>query len=232
MITALLVTVVFIAGSVLALYFWQRVPRQNRIDRTLPPPSEYRGLFDAQPDETEHGLSSKEEADKEEADLKRARLMERAARRELAALDEAAGDRNLYNEVLDEFVRQAQTSHEALRSLVTHISESKQLRSNARLAWALIEGLKQSADRRAIADALHVSALSDDAAVYEQAVEKSVESWQSGEATELKSEDLLALIESQYWVLAPEARRSGAGFALRQALERCRRQLAGRARAQ
>ena len=158
--------------------------------------------------------------------------MERAALRELAALDEAAGDRNLYNEVLDEFVRHAQTSHEALRSLVTHISESKQLRSNARLARALIEGLKQSAGRRAIADALHVSALSDDAAVYEQAVEKSVESWQSGEATELKSEDLLALIESQYWVLAPEARRSGAGFALRQALERCRRQLAGRARAQ
>ena len=231
MITALLITVVFIAGSVLALYVWQRVPRQNH-SNTLAPPAEPRGLFDAQPDEIGPGLSSKEEAD-----LKRARLLERAARRELAALDEAADDRNLYNEVLDEFVRHAQPSHEALGSLVTHISESKQLRSNARLARALIEGLKQSADRRAIADALHVSALSDDAAVYEQAVEKSVESWQSGEATELKStelksEDLLALIESQYWVLAPEARRSGAGFALRQALERCRRKLAGRARAQ
>jgi hypothetical protein len=226
-ITALLITVVFIAGSVLALYFRQRVPGQGRSDRTLPPPPEYRGLFDAQPDETRPGLSSKAEAD-----LKRERLIERAALRELAALDEAAGDRNLYNEVLDEFVRHAQTSHEELRSLVTHISESKQLRSNARLALALIERLKQSAGRRAIADALHVSALSDDAAVYEQAVEKAVEFWQAGEATELKSEDLLALIESQYWVLAPEARRSGAGFALRQALERCRRQLAGRARAQ
>ncbi|HEX5731763.1 MAG TPA: hypothetical protein VF131_02925 [Blastocatellia bacterium] len=226
MITALLITVIFIAGSVLALYFWQRAPRQGRSDRALPPPPEHRGLFDAQPDETEPGLSSKEEAD-----LKRARLIERAARRDLAALDDAGGDRNLYNEILDEFVRRAETSHEELRALVTHISESKQLRSNARLARALIEQLKHPADRRAIADALHVSALSDDAAVYEQAVEKSVEIWQAGEATELKSEDLLALIESQYWVLAPEARRSGAGFALRQALERCRRQLAGRARA-
>ena len=112
--------------------------------------------------------------------------MERAALRDLAALDEAAADRNLYNEVLDEFVRHAETSHEALRSLVTHISESKQLRSNARLARALIEGLKQPSGRRAIADALHVSALSDDAAVYEQAVEKAVELWQAGEADRVK----------------------------------------------
>jgi len=160
--------------------------------------------------------------------------MERAARLDFAALDEAhaSGDRDLYNAVLNEFVRQAETSHESRSLLVTHISESKQLRSNARLARALIEQVKQSASRRAIADALHVSALSDDAAVYEQAVEHAVELWQAGEATNLKAEDLLALIESQYWVLAPEARRSGAGFALRQALERCRRQLAGRARAQ
>jgi hypothetical protein len=209
------------------LYFWQRVPRQNRSDRSLPPPPEFSGLFDAQPDETEPSLQSKEEAD-----LKRVRLLERAARHELAALDEAADDRNLYNEVLDEFVRHAQPSHEALGSLVTHISESKQLRSNARLAQALIERLTQPADRRAIADALHVAALTDDAAVYEQAVEKAVELWQAGDATELKAKDLLALIESQYWVLAPEARRSGAGFALRQALHRCRRQVVERARAQ
>lgn len=164
--------------------------------------------------------------------MKRERLMERAAMRDLTALDEAAGDRNLYNEVLDEFVRRAEASHEELLPLVTHISESKQLRSNSRLARALIERLTPPAGRRAVADALHVSALSDDAAVYERAVEKAVEVWQGGESTGLKSEDLLALIESQYWVLAPEARRSGAGFALRQALERCRRQLAGRARAQ
>ena len=190
----------------------------------MPPPPEYRGLFDAEPGEGEPGPSPEE--------VKRERLIGRAALGDLAALDEAAGERDLYNEILDEFVRRAEASHEGLRPLVTHISESKQLRSNARLARALIGRLKQSTDRRAVADALHVSALSDDAGVYEQAVEHAVEIWQAGGATGLGSEDLLALIESQYWVLAPEARRSGAGFALRQALERCRRQLAGRARAQ
>ncbi|HJQ69297.1 MAG TPA: hypothetical protein VKA70_10005 [Blastocatellia bacterium] len=133
---------------------------------------------------------------------------------------------------MDEFVRRAENSQDDLQSLVTHISESKQLRSNARLARALVERVTPPAGRRAIADALHVAALTDDAAIYEQAVEKAVELWQAGGTSELKAEELLALIESQYWVLAPEARRSGAGFALRQALDRCRRKVVERARAQ
>jgi hypothetical protein len=79
---------------------------------------------------------------------------------------------------------------------------------------------------------LRVAALADDAAIYERAVEEAIEFWQRGQIAELTAENLLALVESQYWVLAPEARRSGAGFALRQSLERCRRQLAQAARAQ
>lgn len=233
MITAILIIVIFIAGSVSALYFWQRVGRDNKGDKALPPPTEFRGLFDDQSSENEQGLSAKEDAKRMRETL-RARLLERAALRDPGALDEAhaAADRNLYNEVLDELMRHAETSNESLRPLVTHITESKKLRSNARLARALIEGLKRPSDRRAIAEVLHVAALSDDATVYEQAVEKAVAFWQAGEAFEMKAEELLALVESQYWILSPDARRAGAGFALRQTLERCRRQMAHRARAQ
>jgi hypothetical protein len=189
-------------------------------------------LFDDQSSEDEQRLSAKAAASGGREAL-RERLLERAALKDLGALDEAeaAADRNLYNEVLDELVRHAGASHEGLLPLVAHITESKKLRSNARLARALVESLERAPDRRAIAGVLHVAALSDDAAAYEQAVEKAVEVWQAGETSDLKAEELLALVESQYWVLSADARRAGAGFALRQTLERCRRQLAQRARA-
>jgi hypothetical protein len=191
-------------------------------------------LFDNQSSENEQGVSAKADARRRMRETLRASLLERAALQELGALDEAhaAADRNLYNEVLDELVRLSETSPDSLHALVTHITKSKKLRSNARLARVLIEGLRRPSDRRRMAETLHVAALSDDAAVYEQAVEKAVESWQGGEAAEIKAEELLALVESQYWMLSPDARRAGAGFVLRQTLEKCRRQMAQRARAQ
>jgi hypothetical protein len=226
-ITAFLITLILLATSGLALYFWQRAGRDNNIDKLAPPPG-VRGLFPDQYAESEPAASAKEEAAR-----RRERLLERAALADPSALDEAhrAGDRDLYNEVLDELTRQAETSHERLRALVAHITESKTLRSNARLAQMLIESFKHNPDRRAIADMLHIAALADDAAIYEQAVEEAVEFWRRGQPSELTAENLLALVESQYWVLSPEARRSGAGFALRQSLERCRRQLVQAARA-
>ena len=227
MITAILITLIVLAASGLALYFRQSAPRDEHKDKLAPMP-EVRGLFDDQTAQIEPALSSKEEA----ARL-RGRLLERAALAERGALDEAheAGDRDLYNEILDELTRQAEKNNEALRALVTHVTESKKLRSNARLAERLIESFKQAPNRRSVADMLHVAALADDAAIYERAVEEAVEFWRRGQSSDLTADDLLALVESQYWVLAPEARRSGAGFALRQSLERCRRQLAQAARA-
>lgn len=224
MIIAILITLILLSASGLALYFWQRTGRDNYIDQLAPPPA-VRGLFDDQISESEPFHSGKEEA--------RRGLLERAARADNSALDDAhkANDRDLYNEVLDELTEQAEKNNEALGALVTHITESKKLRSNTRLAQWLIGNFKHTPTRRAVADMLHVAALADDAAIYERAVEEAVEFWQRGQPSELTAENLLALVESQYWVLTPEARRSGEGFALRQSLERCRRQLAQAARA-
>ena len=227
MITAILITLIVLAASGLSLYFWQRVSQENRTSKLAPRP-EARGLFDNETDG-----SGPTPAAKEEAARLSERLLGRAALADRGALDEAhqAGDRDLYSEVLDELTRHAETSDETLAALAEHVTESKKLRSNARLARALIERFKQSPNRRSLADMLHVAALADDAAIYERAVAEALEFWQGGRLPELTANNLLALVESQYWVLAPEARRSGAGFALRQSLERCRRQLAQAARA-
>ena len=228
MITAILITLILLAASGLALYFWQRPRRDDHTDKLAPPP-EVRGLFDDKPSESDPVHSGKEET----AQM-RERLLERAARADSSALPEAhqSGDRDLYNEILDELTRQAEKNNEALRALVEYVTENRELRSNARLAQTLIESFKQSPDdRRALADMLHVAALTDDAAIYERALEEAIEFWQRGQPSELTAENLLALMESQYWVLSLDARRSGAGFALRQSLERYRRQVAGSARA-
>jgi hypothetical protein len=77
---------------------------------------------------------------------------------------------------------------------------------------------------------LHIAALSDDAAIYQQAVETVLQVWRNGRLPEISSEELYALIENQYWMLASEAKRSGAGFVLKRRLVSVRRELAAAAR--
>ncbi|HVF50725.1 MAG TPA: hypothetical protein VNA19_11595, partial [Pyrinomonadaceae bacterium] len=80
-------------------------------------------------------------------------------------------------------------------------------------------------DAASTGEMLHVAALSDEAETYAQAVETAVGLWHAGKLPSLAASNLEALIESEYWVLAPEARASGAGFMLKQTLADARRQL-------
>jgi hypothetical protein len=73
---------------------------------------------------------------------------------------------------------------------------------------------------------IHVAALSDDSEVYQQAIELVTSFWQQGKLREFRAEELVELFNSQYWILAPEARRGGAGFALKRKLAGVRRELA------
>jgi hypothetical protein len=72
---------------------------------------------------------------------------------------------------------------------------------------------------------LHVAALADDAAVYQRAADTVLDYWSQGRVVNLSRETLRDLIESQFWVLATEARRSGAGFVLKCRLAGIRREL-------
>ena len=192
-------------------------------DRELAP-SQFKGLFADQ-------VSAIQPAELENAtytSATRKELIARSLRGDLETLSEAhsTGDAMLYGEVLDGLIESTSGSQEDFAALVSRISKSSELRANKRLAQRSIDSWKGSTDRQSTAQMLHIAALSDDAAVYEQAVELVVEYWQRGTLEQCSAEELVELFESQYWILAPEARRGGAGFALKRKLAGIRRELA------
>jgi hypothetical protein len=157
---------------------------------------------------------------------RRADLLERAKGFDLLTLEESRAQAELYHELLNELIEQAADSQQKLQQLVGHLTTSQQLRSSVRLAELMIALWKNSPDNKSTAQMLHIVALSDEAALLQQATEMIFDSWNRGLLPRLSAKDFLALVESEYWVLAPEARRSGAGFILKNSLTELRRRLA------
>lgn len=157
--------------------------------------------------------------------------MARARQGDLATLAraQASGHLDCYSEVLDALIEEAAENDEKLRAIAAHIAASDQLRASTGLAEALISVCERAPGRSAIAEMLRTAALTDDATVFQKAVEAALAHWRQGRA-QMTAEKLHLLIESQYWTLAPEARRSGAGFILKRSLIRARRELAAAAR--
>lgn len=223
MILIFIAIVVGLAAVASVIYLLKRGTVDSSSAPAFAPPPVPRGLF-------EHSASEAEQTElsaAKEALARRAALIERASSGEVAALLEAheLNDSKLYSEVLDALVEQAATRRETLRELVSLVGSSDGLRANIRLADLVIEAWKQEPTGRATADSLHIAALSDDAATYQTAVDLVIEYSRSGRLPQVASADLLALAESQYWVLSSEARSSGAGFALKQRLAGVRREL-------
>ena len=77
---------------------------------------------------------------------------------------------------------------------------------------------------------LHLAALSDDAKMFEQAVEATNNFILEGYLNGISPEELSALIESEYWVLSSAARSTGAGFVLKQKLTTVRERLTSASR--
>jgi len=72
---------------------------------------------------------------------------------------------------------------------------------------------------------LHLAALSNDAAVYQTAVEIALEFWRGGYLSEVSPQELRAIFEGEYWILSSATRSSGAGFLLKRTLAVARREL-------
>ena len=155
-----------------------------------------------------------------------AQLRERARGGELNTLGEAraTGDKKLYDEVLGALLKR-DPSAENVRAVAAHVIGSENLRAGPVLAGALLTLWRISPDNVPPADLLRVAALSDDAGVFREAVEEVAGAWEQGRLPGRSAEDLCRLFESEYWVLAPEATRTGAGFRLKQQLAEVRRRL-------
>ncbi len=121
-------------------------------------------------------------------------------------------------------------SDQSILSLASYITRNDGLRVNTKLAERFIEAWKNSPDRSFTAKMLHVAALADDAALYQQAIETALRFWRAGRLPEMSAEELRVLIESEFWVLSNGARDSGAGFILKTKLAALRRELSKVAR--
>ena len=160
--------------------------------------------------------------------VERQALLDRAAEGDQATLAEARTmrDARFYDAVLDALIERTSSCQQDFDSLVTRILENGDLPANAKLAERVIDQYKASPDRGRAADTVHLAALSDQAAIFEKAVETILQLWSEGRILQVSAEELRTLFESEYWVLGAEARQAGAGFALRQRLAEARRQLA------
>jgi hypothetical protein len=159
-----------------------------------------------------------------------ASLIERAWRGDLMTLAEARDQAPLYGDVLDALIDSFERQGE-LAALVRHIAKSDGLRGNVRLAERVIVAWQAAPDRRSTIEMLHMAALADDAKTYSRAVDLAVAEFKNGRLSTFSADELLALVESQIWVLASPAQRGGDGFALKQRLADVRRELAAAASA-
>jgi hypothetical protein len=221
MIAIIVITFLAFIGAAFTIYLSRRTLPDAASKNVLPAPR-FRGFLDR----SDAGLLAEEE--QETAAYKRQLMLELARTGELSALNEvhATHDVRLYADVLKALVEWASERQENLTALVSHISKSNEFRANKQLAKLLIETWKTAPDRRSTTEMIHIAALSDDADTYEQALEAAIKLWRSGKLSAFKPEELIELLVSQYWVIAPEARRGGAGFALKRRLGSVRRELA------
>jgi hypothetical protein len=193
--------------------------------RSLPPGSSQFNFSEGPP----NGLFGDEvPVPRPAASVGRQALLARAAEGDLATLVEAQAMRDtlFYDSVLNALIERASACQQDFDGLVKRILENGDLPANATLAERVIAQCQVSPGRGRAADTVHLAALSNEAAIFEKAVETILQLWSEGKLPEVSAEELRELFESEYWVLGAEARRAGPGFTLRQRLAEVRRQLA------
>lgn len=224
MIAIIVISFLVLTGAVFTIYLW-RALSGTASSHDLPPP-QARGLF-----EDRDRAAALMEAKDTDAARRRLKLIERARMGDLNALTEArsSSSAELYGEVLDLVVAWASARQERLNAVVSFISKSTELRANKQLAEQLIQSWKAAPSRRSTTEMVHIAALSDEPAMYQRVVQEALEFWRRGELNEFSAEELTDLFVSQFWLIAPEARRGGEGFALKRKLSGVRRELAAAA---
>jgi hypothetical protein len=223
MVTLLITSFLLLAGITYVIYLWQRPSSKSGAEFQLAPPRAV-GLFDHQ--SSDEAVPLELSGGEEETAAQRKALLERAAAGDKEALHDAIHDAALYDEVLNTLVERA-SSDKQLLALVSYIVRSDAtLRVNKLLAEKFIESWKTSPDRNSTAKMLHVAALADDAGVYQAAIETAYQFWRNRQLTGISADELRQLFESEFWLLAPATRNSGAGFLLKRKLAQLRRQLA------
>jgi len=223
MVTFLITSFFILAFLAVAIYFWQKPSRSVTADVLPPPPG--RGLFiDGTPEGRALVAAEANANANADAVAQHAELLERAGTGDKSTLlDARATGPDVYKEVLNLHIAGADSDPKLL-SLVSYVTRHE-LPVNQNLAGAVIAAYKRSPDRGATAKALHIAALSDDAAVYQNAVEAALLFWREGRLAGVSALELRSILEGEFWILSAPTRSSGAGFLLKRTLANARREL-------
>ncbi len=220
------VILAFVAASFAILR--TKRPRSNEEVTPLPPYGA-RALFGD--GDAPRPASADAGEDGEPEDFER-ELRERASRGDLETLKEAraSGRAGLYGLILSLLLERSEGDAVALRALADFVARGEDLRSSPALAAAALEDFEREPARRRVPVTLRVAALSDDPATFERAMAAVLRARLEGRLDDADAGELRALFDAEYWLLSSEARRSGAGFQLKQKLAQARRSLAGNER--
>ncbi len=119
----------------------------------------------------------------------------------------------------------AEPREERLLAEQPAIQENDEREAKRAAAAEFIEKWKQSPDRNSTARMFHLAAVADDAEIYDKAAELVLNAWQNGKLRDVPAAELQTLLNSEYWILSPQTRSSGAGFVLKRTLSRAKREL-------
>ena len=226
MVTILITSLFILAFLAIAVYFWQKPGSSIEAEALPPPPG--RGLFiDATPDgqAVEQARAEVDSEATDKAARQGADLLAGAQAGDKSTLLEARNfkDANVYDEALDLLVAGADSDPKLL-ALVSYVTRHE-LRVNQNLAEKVVESFKHAPDRSSTSKMLHIAALSDDAAVYQSAIEIALKFWREGRVSEMSAQELRSILEGEFWILSSNTRSSGAGFLLKSALRGAHREL-------
>jgi hypothetical protein len=224
MVTLLITSFFILAFLAIAIYFWQKPAGLTETESLQPPPG--RALFiDGTPEGQALALAAAVSETSILADKQRNVLLERAQGGDKSTLLEVRnpGDADLYDKALNLLITGADSDPKLL-SLVSYVTRHG-LRVNRTLAERVIDSYKRTPDRSSTAKVLHIAALSDEAAVYQTAVESVLFFWREGRLTEISPLELRSILEGEFWILSSTTRSSGAGFLLKRTLAKVRGEL-------
>jgi hypothetical protein len=224
MVTFLITSFFILAFAAIAIYFWQKPAAPTAVDVLPPPPG--RGLFiDGTTEGRALALADAQEQATAAATQQHAELLERARNGDKSTLLEVLnlGNKQLYEEALNLLVAGAD-SDPKLVSLVSYVTRHE-LRVNQNLAASQIGSFRRTPDRNSTTKTLHVAALSDDAVVYQSAVEAVLQFWRAGQLAGVSAIELRSILDGEFWILSSATRSSGAGFLLKRTLANARREL-------
>ena len=222
--------IILLAASGFAIYKWGRKAGDEDSNHLLPPPN-FTAIFgDQPPDSVVEQSDFPREAliDTEKLNA----LLERAKAGDIQVLTEAAltGQSEIYKRVIDTLVISITGCQGELDALVSFIENNWDLRGSKMLAEHVMKDWEETPDKPSTLTMLHMSSLSDDPEVFQRAIDLALRYWREGRLHSLRAEDLRRVVESEYWVLGQEARRSGQGFLLKQKMNDVCRELAAAAR--